>query len=309
MNYILLIVGFILLIKGSDYFIEGSSNIAKYFKIPSVVIGLTLVAFGTSAPEAAVSINAALKNSPDLSISNIIGSNIFNLFMILGLTAIIKDIIVEKELIKKDYLFSILSSIILFTLIIINYSYKKILLLTRINGLILIIILFLYLSKLLKNINFKNHQVEQKQLSIIDILFTIGGLILIIFGGKLTVISAISIARLLGLSERLIGLTIIAIGTSLPELITSLVALIKGKKEIAVGNIIGSNIFNILFILGLTSIISPMLINLESLIDLSILIMGSLVIYFLFSDLKISRLEGLSMVLLYLLYCFYIIMR
>ncbi len=309
MNYILLIVGFILLIKGSDYFIEGSSNIAKYFKIPSVVIGLTLVAFGTSAPEAAVSINAALKNSPDLSISNIIGSNIFNLFMILGLTAIIKDIIVEKELIKKDYLFSILSFIILFTLIIINYSYKKILILTRINGLILIIILFLYLSKLLKNINFKNHQVEQKQLSIIDILFTIGGLILIIFGGKLTVMSAISIARLLGLSERLIGLTIIAIGTSLPELITSLVALIKGKKEIAVGNIIGSNIFNILFILGLTSIISPMLINFESLIDLSILIMGSLVIYFIFSDLKISRLEGLSMVLLYLLYCFYIIMR
>lgn len=310
MVYILLIIGFILLIKGADFFVEGSSNLAQYFKVPSVVIGLTLVAFGTSAPEAAISITAALSNSSDLSVSNIIGSNIFNLFVVLGLTSLFKKVKASSKVIKKDYRLSILFSLILFAFIMINYMFKDFLLISRLNGLILILMLFFYLRYLIKNADQSpNNAPPESSFHVLDLFFIIGGLLLIIFGGELTVSSAVSIARLLGLSERVIGLTIVAVGTSLPELCTSLVAAIKGKEDIAVGNVIGSNIFNILFVLGFSSLINPLLLNLDSLIDLALLIIGSFLVYLYFHDLQINRREGLSMLLLYIIYCIYILIR
>lgn len=309
MIYLLLIIGFILLIKGADFFVEGSSNIAKVFRIPNVIIGLTLVAFGTSAPEAAVSITAILKNSADLSVSNIIGSNIFNLLIVLGFTALFKDVVTEKKVIVKDYMISLLSAILLFILVIVNYFTRGMLVIGRISGIILLLGLIIYLFSLIKSVSKEDKIVETRKFSIMDLVLTLGGLALVIFGGQMTVNSACAIARSLGISERVIGLTIVAIGTSLPELCTSLVALIKGENDIAVGNVIGSNIFNILFILGISSFLNPILINVSSLIDIGILILGTLFIYFYFADLKINRKEGISMILLYIVYCCYLFMR
>lgn len=310
MNYILLLIGFILLIKGADFFVEGSSNIAKFLKIPTIIIGLTLVAFGTSAPEAAVSITASLQKSADLSVSNIIGSNIFNLFVVLGITALFKDVITEKSVIKKDYSLSLISVILLLGLIVVNYFIKGSLMLTRVGGLILLALLLYYLISLIKGVDSSKKQVEQKTFKIKDVILIIIGLTCVILGGNLTVNSATEIARSFGLSERFIGLSIVAIGTSLPELCTSLVALLKGEDDIAVGNVIGSNIFNVLFILGASSLANPMLINIESVIDLSIFIIASIILLiFGFNDLKISKKEGICMLLFYVAYFVYIFIR
>lgn len=310
MNYILLFLGFFLLIKGADFFVDGSSNLAKVFKIPSIIIGITLVAFGTSAPEAAVSVTAALKNSTDISISNIIGSNIFNLLVVLGVTALFKDIIIDKSIVKKDYMFSITNSIILLGLIGINYILKSNLLLNRISGLILLAILIIYLINLIKGINPEDKKkIESRSFSIKDIFFIIIGLASVIIGGQLTVDSASNIARNFGFSETFIGLTIVAIGTSLPELCTSIVSLIKGENDIALGNVIGSNIFNVLFILGATSLISPIPVNFEIIIDICIMIVMSLIMLILFKDLKLKRKEGIIMILMYAAYFTYIFIR
>lgn len=310
MNYLLLFIGFILLIKGADIFVEGSSNIAKFFKIPTIIIGLTLVAFGTSAPEAAVSITAAINKSSDLSVSNIIGSNIFNLFVVLGITSLFKDVVTEKEVIKKDYMLALFSSIILLVLIGLNYFIKGTLMLNRIGGFVLLVVLIYYLVNLVKNVDSSKKVVEEKKFSIKDIIFIIVGLACVILGGNLTVNAATEIARTFGMSERFIGLTIVAIGTSLPELCTSLVALLKGENDIAVGNVIGSNIFNILFILGAASLINPMLINIESVIDLMILVVASIILLiFGFNDLKLKKKEGICMILFYIVYCIYIFIR
>lgn len=310
MNYLLLFVGFLLLIKGADFFVDGSSNIAKVFKIPSIIIGITLVAFGTSAPEAAVSITAAMKDSTDLSISNIIGSNIFNLLVVLGVTALFKDIILEKEVIKKDYLFCIFSSILLLVFIGINYFIKGSLLLNRVSGFLLLVILILYLIKLIKGIDpEKKKEVEERKFSIKDIFYIVIGLGGVIVGGQLTVESASELARTFGLSETFIGLTIVAIGTSLPELCTSLVSLLKGENDIALGNVIGSNIFNILFILGATSLLSPIPVSINSVIDITTMILMSIGMLFLFKDLKLKRKEGITMLLVYIIYFIYIFNR
>lgn len=310
MNYLLLFIGFILLIKGADIFVEGSSNIAKFFKIPTVIIGLTLVAFGTSAPEAAVSITAAFNKSADLSVSNIIGSNIFNLFVVLGITSLFKDVVTEKEVIRKDYKLALFSSLLLLVLILVNYFVKGSLILGRIGGLVLLVVLIYYLVTLIKGIDSSKKTVEEKKFSIKDIIFIIVGLVCVVFGGNLTVNAATEIARTFGMSERFIGLTIVAVGTSLPELCTSLVALLKGEDDIAVGNVIGSNIFNILFILGATSLLNPLVINIESVIDIMILTVASVILLlFGFNDLKIERKEGICMLLFYLSYCVYIFFR
>ena len=310
MNYLLLFLGFVLLIKGADLFVEGSSNVAKFFRIPTVIIGLTLVAFGTSAPEAAVSITAAINNSSDLSISNIIGSNIFNLFVVLGVTSLFKDVVTEKEVIHKDYLLSTFSSVLLLILIGINYLFKGDLILNRISGIVLLVVLAIYLYRLIKSIDSSKKVVESKKIALKDIVFIIVGLLCVIFGGQLTVDSATEIARHFGMSERFIGLTIVAMGTSLPELCTSIVAIFKGEEDIAVGNVIGSNIFNVLFILGATSLVNPMFINIESIIDLGIFIVASIILLlFGFNDLKIKKKEGICMLLFYLSYCVYIFFR
>ena len=310
MEYLLLILGFVLLIKGADMFVGGASNIAKYFKIPTIIIGLTLVAFGTSAPEAAVSITAAINNNADIAISNIVGSNIFNLLCVLGITSLFKDVVAEKEVICKDYKLSIFCAILLLVLILVSFAFGGSLVLGRLSGLILLVVLGFYLYNMIKSAKVESTEKQEKtKFNVKDVIFVIIGLAMVVFGGDLTVDNATLIAQAWGMSERFIGLTIVAIGTSLPELCTSLVALYKGENDIAVGNVIGSNIFNILFILGTTSFISPLNIGIESVIDLMILIVGCIGVLFMFNDLKIKKHEGISMLVFYAVYCIYIFIR
>ena len=310
MEYLLLILGFVLLIKGADAFVEGSSNIAKFFKIPTVIIGLTLVAFGTSAPEAAVSVTAALNDSSDMSISNVIGSNLFNLFVILGFIALFKVVKAEKNVIQKDFIISIFSIIVLLLIMLIYYVFSSNLMLGRIGGLILLFFMGMYLISMLKSVNNEDKVIETKKFEIKDIIYVVLGLSAVILGGQLTVNNATIIAKNFGMSERLIGLTIVAIGTSLPELCTSLVALFKGENDIAVGNVIGSNIFNVLFILGIGSVIRPMMLNIESLIDIMILLVGCIASYFFcFKNFKVRRKEGIELLLFYIIYSVYIFIR
>lgn len=310
MEYLLLILGFVLLIKGADIFVGGASNIAKYFRIPSIIIGLTLVAFGTSAPEAAVSITAALNNNADIAISNIVGSNIFNLLCVLGITSLFTDVVADKEVISKDYRLSVFCAILLLMLILVNFVFGHSLVLGRLSGIVLLIVLGFYLYNMIKNAKVESTDKQEKtKFNVKDVIFVIVGLAMVVFGGDLTVDNATLIAKAWGMSERFIGLTIVAIGTSLPELCTSLVALFKGENDIAVGNVIGSNIFNILFILGATSFISPLNIGIESVIDLMILIVGCIGVLFMFNDLKIKRHEGISMLMFYATYCIYIFIR
>lgn len=328
MNYILLLIGFILLVKGADYFVDGSSSIAKKLRVPSLIIGLTIVAFGTSAPEASVSITAAINNQNGMAIGNVIGSNIFNLLMVLGASGIIKPLIVEKSMLSKEFPFLLLISIILVALSLDTLFFNSTInTIGRIDGLILLILFgfFLYylISSALKNrnesyfeeessidIDTVNIKIIEKSDSIIKpILISIIGIGAVIFGGNLVVNSASNIATNLGISEQLIGLTIVSIGTSLPEFVTSVIAATKGESDLALGNVVGSNIFNILFILGASSVISPLTVDYKLIIDGIIMILSTLLVYFYaYRKNNISKLESLSLLVFYLLYLGYLIL-
>lgn len=258
-DIILLLVGFALLIKGADWFVEGASKIADKLGIPQLVIGLTIVAFGTSAPEAAVSISAALKGNDAvaLAIGNVVGSNIINILLILGITAAISPLVVQKSTLQYEIPYVILVSIVL---PVIGYFDGAV---GRVDGFILsalMVVYMLYLLRAAKKGNAVIEEVEGAEAgeSVLKMLvMLVIGLVMIVFGSDVTVDAASALAAAFGMSERLIGLTIVAFGTSLPELITSVTAAIKGKADIAIGNIVGSNIFNILFVLGIASIITP----------------------------------------------------
>lgn len=312
MTYILLIIGFILLIKGADYFVEGSSNLAKALKIPTLIIGLTVVAFGTSAPEAVVSIVASTKGSNEIALSNIIGSNIFNLLAVLGISAIVKGLKASRQIITKDFLFSILATLILIAMMFDKFlSGDKLNIITRGEGLVLLSILVLYVYSLILTASKEKKLIKEKhKLTPKDILMLVLGLSAVILGGELVVKSSQQIALNLGISETLVGLTIVSIGTSLPELVTSIVAAKKGETDIALGNVIGSNIFNILFVLGISSTLSPILVNNQSLIDVLILL-GITIICYIFTiyNQRIGRTKGIIMALTYLIFMIYIIMR
>lgn len=252
-NVVLLLVGFILLIKGADYFVDGAAGIAARFHIPQIVIGLTIVAFGTSAPEAAISIVAGVHGSADLSVGNILGSNIMNILLILGITACIRPLKVQKNTVRYELPFLIGISVLLAAM---GYLEQE---LTLSSGLILwgvFLCFFVYLIAQAKKGTDEEEENEEKKSIWIILLMTAGGLAAIVAGSQLTVDNASAIAAALGMTERLIGLTIVAFGTSLPELITSVTAARKGNADIAIGNIIGSNTFNILFVLGTTSLIT-----------------------------------------------------
>ncbi len=312
MIYILLIIGFILLIKGADYFVEGSSNLAKALKIPTLIIGLTVVAFGTSAPEAVVSIVASTKGSNEIALSNIIGSNIFNLLAVLGISAIVKGLKANRQIITKDFLFSILATFILIALMFDKFlSGDKLNIITRGEGLVLLSILVLYVYSLILTASKEKKLTKEKhKLTPKDILMLVLGLLAVILGGELVVKTSQQIALNLGISETLVGLTIVSIGTSLPELVTSIVAAKKGETDIALGNVIGSNIFNILFVLGISSTLSPILVNSQSLIDVLILL-GITIICYIFTiyNQRIGRTKGIIMTITYLIFMIYIIMR
>lgn len=319
-SLIKLVIGFLLLVKGADYFVEGASSIAKKLRIPTFVIGLTIVAFGTSAPELAVSISAALKGSNDIAIGNVVGSNIFNTLVVLGASAAITPIAVEKGVIKKDYPLSIFAAILLGVLSLDMILFKApAMTLSRVDGIILLVAFafFMYTTVKagLKQRAAANPEHEEALANMYmpawkSILILVVGLAGIVIGGDLSVEGAKEIARAFGLSEALIGLTIVAFGTSLPELVTSIVAARKGESDIAVGNVIGSNIFNIFFILGVSATILPMNVSSTYLYDIAVLVAVMVLSYIpIAKTKKVSRGMGVTMVAAYLAYTVYLIMR
>jgi cation:H+ antiporter len=316
MAYGLLIIGFALLIKGADFFVDGASNIAKLMRVPTMLIGLTIVAFGTSTPEATVSIIAAMEGTADVSLGNVVGSNIFNISLIIGVTAFLYPLRVESETIKKEIPFTLLASVVLLILmsdIILNGASTN--LLTRADGLIFLLFLSIFMYYVIE-IGLKSRKVTAKEEVPKDItwskniLITIVGLAGIIFGGELVVDNGVKIAYSLGMSEALVGLTIVAIGTSLPELVTSASAALKKESEIALGNIVGSNIFNILFVLGASATITPLAVNQKMFVDVLIMIVLT-VILLIFSrtNFQIGKREGIILIIAYLVYMVYIIFR
>ena len=305
MEYILLIIGFVLLIKGADFFVDGASSVAAKLKVPSLIIGLTVVSMGTSMPEAAVSISASLSGDNAISLGNVIGSNIFNLLTVVGVSSIILPIMTDRDILRRDMPINIgITAILCIMLFDGNLS--------RLDAVLLLLMfaayMFILIRSALKN---RTEAEETKVLSWAkSILFIVLGLAAIIGGGQLVVNSAKTIAAALGMSETLIGLTVVAIGTSLPELVTSIVAARKGDSGIAMGNVVGSNIFNILFILGMAGVIKPMTADAAFFIDTGILIAVSLVmLFFAFTKRKTDRVEGAASVLIYIAYTAYIIMR
>lgn len=317
MTYVLLLVGFALLIKGADYFVEGSSTIAAMLKISPLLIGLTIVAFGTSSPEATVSILAALDGNAGVAIGNVVGSNIFNITLVVGITAMINPLKVESTTIRKEIPFTLLASVTLLVLIAdITLQGFNENLITRSDGLVFLLIfaVFLYyifeVARNNRESNSDTTPTEKKGPISKYILFTVGGLAAIIFGGDLVVDSATEIAFSFGMSQTLVGLTIVAVGTSLPELITSVTAAFKKQSEIALGNIVGSNIFNILFVLGASSLISPLAVIDEIFIDIILMIILTVVLLiFSKSQYKIAKSEGFVLAAAYIVYMVYIILR
>lgn len=316
MTYLILALGLAALIKGADYFVEGTSGIAKLLRIPPLLIGLTIVAFGTSSPEAAVSIKAAMDGNNGIALGNVVGSNIFNITLIIGITALISPLQVERETVKKEIPFTLLSSILLFILVLdVPLQGFAINTVTRADGLVMMSFFAIFLYYIFEVAKHSRDKVQEEpgptSMSMgKNILYTIGGLVAIIWGGDLVVKSSISIALAFGLSETLVGLTIVAVGTSLPELITSVTAALKKHSEIAVGNIVGSNIFNILFILGVSSLISSISVETKIFTDLGFMIFFTIIL-FIFSRThhRISRLEGTILAISYVAYAVYIIIR
>ncbi len=312
MNFIFLIIGFILLVKCADIFVDGSSNLAKVLRIPTLIIGLTIVAFGTSAPEAAVSITSSIKGQNDLALGNVVGSNICNILLVLGVSALFNPLKAKRQIITKDFLFCLLSYLVLFIMVagpfVLGEGYGV---LSSSDGLVLLCFLGIYLYSLILSVSKKDMKVvEKRKFSIKDILYIVLGLCGIILGGNLVVDSATSIALSFGISENLIALTIVAVGTSLPELVTSVVAARKNETDIALGNVIGSNIFNIFFILGVSGAVNSIIITSESLIDIIIMGVTGLIAYlFTIKNSRIGNKKGIIMLLLYLAYLVYIIYR
>ncbi|MCI9080148.1 MAG: calcium/sodium antiporter [Lachnospiraceae bacterium] len=310
MVYVFLIVGFILLIKGADFFVEGSSSVAKMLRVPSLIIGMTIVAMGTSFPECSVSINASLAGSNALAISNAVGSNIFNLMVVCGVCALFCPLAVDKGTLKKEFPFSIIVALILLGL------GSAGMVLGRVDGIIMSVIFagFLYwmvVSARKARAESRDSEEEYEIMPVWKcILYIIGGIVAIIAGGDVVVDSATKIAEQFGMSENLIGLTVVAFGTSLPELVTSVVAAKKNEVDMALGNVIGSNIFNILLVLGVAAAISPIAFIMENIIDIIVLVVMSIIVWiFAWSKQKLVRSEGIVMLLMYAVYVVYICKR
>ena len=304
---VLLLVGFVFLIKGSDFFVDGASSIASILRVPTIIIGLTIVAFGTSAPEAAVSITSSLTGSNALAVSNVIGSNLFNMLMVIGIAALLGDLLMEKSVLNKDLPFLVGITVLFAIFIFVGWN------ITNIEGIILLVILIAYLIYLILNAKKSSEStiVEKPKLSLPkSIIFMIVGLAGIVLGGDLVVDSASAIALALGMSETLVGLTIVAIGTSLPELVTSLTALKKGENQMVIGNVIGSNIFNILFVLGASSAISAIPLSPSLLTDV-LFMLAVTVLCFIFGKTqeKYDKKEGVILVVLFIAYMAFAILR
>lgn len=310
LKYIYLIVGFVLLIKGADFFIEGSSSVAKKLRVPSIIIGMTIVAMGTSLPETSVSVSASIAAKNDLAISNVIGSNIFNLMVVCGICAVLCPLTVDGTTLKRDFPFSIVMAGLLMALGGIDGVVG------RFDGILFLVLFVVFLLIMIYSAKKSrdNSAPEADEYKIMPvwkcILYMVGGIAAIAAGGEMVVEGASDIARAFGMSENLIGMTIVALGTSLPELVTSVVAARKNELDMALGNVIGSNIFNILFVLGIASAISPVSYTNENLIDSAVLIvMSMIVLIFCLPKKRLIRWNGAAMLALYAGYTAYIFTR
>ena len=315
LSFVMLVIGFVLLVWGADKFVEGASALARKMGVSPLLVGLTIVAFGTSMPELAVSVTAALRGANEIAVGNVVGSNIFNLLVVAGLSAVICPLVMDKMLLRRDWPLSIFAAVLLLVAIAPDHV------IARWEGAVLLVIFAVILSRQIKAALNDRAQLaaaeaeaaeEAAEMTKSPVMIWVNivlGLACIVLGGQLAVNGATGIARMFGLSETLIGLTIVAIGTSLPELVTSIVAARKGQNEIAMGNVIGSNLFNILLILGVSAVITPIPVQATSIIDCLFLITISVVFYLPARQGKLGRLPGAVMAAMYVAYTAYLIMR
>ena len=304
---VLLLVGFVFLIKGSDFFVDGASSIASILKVPTIIVGLTIVALGTSAPEAAVSITSSLTGSNAMAVSNVIGSNLFNMLMVIGIAALMSNLLMEKSVLEKDLPFLVGITALWAIFIVIGWD------ITNIEGIILLLIMVAYIIFLIYDTKKSGgaNDVEKPKFNLpMSIILMIIGLAGIVIGGDLVVDSASAIAIAFGMSETLVGLTIVAIGTYLPELVTSITALKKGENQLVIGNVIGSNIFNILFVLGASSAISAIPLDSSMLIDVVFMLLVT-ILCFIFGKTqdKYDKREGVILIALFIAYMAFAILR
>lgn len=309
MDYLLLVVGFVLLLKGADFFVEGSSSIAKRLRVPSMIIGLTIVAMGTSLPECAVSISAAIAGNTGVAVGNAVGSNIFNLMVVCGVCALFCPLTVSRDTLTGEFPFSVIVAAVLMIFGWIGMT------LGHIDGFILLILFVGFLIWMIRSAQkARNENTDEDEYEIRPIwqciIYIVGGAAAIAAGGQLVVNAASAIAASFGMSQNLIGLTIVAFGTSLPELATSVVAARKHEVDMALGNVIGSNIFNILFVLGVAAAIHPMVFQMENIIDIIVLVVMSIIVLcFAWTKQKLVRWEGFTMLVMYAAYVVYICLR
>ncbi|MCF0127991.1 MAG: calcium/sodium antiporter [Pseudobutyrivibrio sp.] len=314
---VLLVIGFVFLIKGADFFVEGASAVAKKLHVPALIIGMTIVAMGTSLPECSVSVTASLANANQLAIGNAVGSNIFNLMIVLGSCALFSSLAVSKETIKKDLPFSVLCAVLLLVTGLIGSSVG------HVDGVILLVVFVLFLISMIRTaLKARATGADTGDMEIMDdsdiediatwlcLVYIIGGAAAIKFGGDWVVNSASTLALKFGMSEALVGLTICSVGTSLPELVTSIAAARKNELDMAIGNVVGSNVFNILFVLGIATAISPISFITINMIDLLVLCAFSAIVWLMIRKKQsLNRTDGIIMILLYVAYLAYIIIR
>lgn len=307
-SIIFLIIGFVIVIKGADFLIDGASSLAKKMSISEIAIGLTIVAFGTSAPELIVNVFASIGGHHEITFGNILGSNIFNILMVLGVAGIISTIVVRRNTILKEIPFLLAATLLVFGLALWNSD------LSRIDGFILLaflIVFFIYVIGFLKAKPLLGSDIKEHSYFVI-ILMMVLGIIGLFFGGKFVVDNAVIIATYIGVSQKFIGLTIVALGTSLPELVTSVLAIKKGRNDLAIGNVIGSNLFNILLVLGVSSLIAPIHYDIALNIDFIFLCLITIILFitmFIGKKHKLTKIESVFFVILYFVYLVFLFVR
>lgn len=307
LQIIILVAGFFVLIKGADIFVDGASHLARNFKISKMLIGLTIVAFGTSAPEFAVSIQSILSGSGEIVIGNVVGSNILNILLILGCASLVHELRVKNSTVKKELPITLLLTSLLVVLMSDKLFSNQENLIDRGDGITILLFFLVFIYYLISMMRNKTDEVEEHEEIYPlwkSILYTVGGIIAIVLGSNLVVNSATKIAEVMGVSERIIGLTIIALGTSLPELVTSVVATKKGEYDIAIGNVVGSNIFNIGVVLGLpVALFGNIPVGTFSYIDLGFLLASAIILFtFSINDYKIRKYEGIVLLIMFVIY-------
>lgn len=312
MDVFFLLLSIVVIVKGSDMLVDGCVNLAKFLRVPTLVIGLTVVAIATGVPEIAISITSSIKESNGLLLGNLLGSNMFNILFILGLIALIKPLLVKREIIIKNYLFALLSCFVLFVISYDVYfgdeAYNVI---TRSEGILLLCFAGIFLYSTILGVMDENRlKIEKGKFTAKDAVCILIGILMVAISAEVIVNTSINISKWFGISENLIGLTVIAVGTNLPELVTSVVAVRKGEIDMAIGNLVGTNIYNIFLILGIAATINPIAISPSSFMDIIILAITSIIVYIFIQHKKdISKMEGILMIGLYMVYIVYVVIR